>query len=51
MDIFYLGHLRKEFALYLEEKLGASSEQIIIITTIAFQIPLSFLNYLIHDKK
>ena len=51
MDIFYLGHLRKEFALYLEEKLGASSEQIIIITTIAFQIPFSFLNYLIHDKK
>ena len=51
MDIFYLGYLRKEFALYLEEKLGASYEQIVLVSTIAFQIPFSFLNYFIHDKK
>ena len=38
---------RKRFALYLEDKIGAPSEQIIIITTMVSVIPFSFLNYLI----
>ena len=38
---------RKRFALYLEDKIGAPSEQIIIITTMVAVIPFSFLNYLI----
>ena len=50
MDLFYLGSLRKQLALYLENKLGAPSEQIILIITMASAIPFSFLNYLIHDR-
>ena len=50
MDIFYLGYFRKELALYLESKLGASPEQIILIFTIIMTIPFSFLNYCIHNK-
>lgn len=51
MDLFYLGYLRKNFALYLESKVGAPSEQIILITTISSAIPFSFLNYFIYNKK
>ena len=50
MDIFYFGYYRKELALYLESKLGASPEQIILIFTIIMTIPFSFLNYFIHSK-
>ena len=50
MDILYLGSLRKQLALYLEDKLGAPSEQIILITTMASAIPFSLLNYLIHNR-
>ena len=38
---------RKRFAVYLEGKVGAPSEQIILITTMAAAIPFSLLNYLI----
>ena len=50
MDLFYLGTLRKQLALYLEDKLGAPSEQIILITTMASAIPFSLVNYLIHNR-
>ena len=41
---------RKRFALYLEDKIGAPSEQIILITTMAAAIPFSLLNYLIKGR-
>lgn len=41
---------RKTFAVYLEGKVGAPSEQIILITTMAAAIPFSFLNYLIKGR-
>ena len=50
MDIFHLGYFRKQFALYLESKLGAPVDQIILVTTISSAIPFSFLNYLIKNK-
>jgi lysophospholipid acyltransferase len=50
MDIFYLGFLRKQIALFIESKLGAPIEQIILVTTIASAIPFSFINYLIHNR-
>lgn len=46
-----IGGLRMKLALYLEGKLGAPSEQIIIITTMTAVIPFSLLNYLIHNKQ
>ena len=49
-SVFYLLSLRKELALYLEDKLGAPSEQIILITTMASAIPFSLLNYLIDNR-
>ena len=52
MVIFnYIGDLRKQLALYLENKLGAPSEQIILITTMASAIPFSLLNYFINNRK
>ena len=42
--------LRKQFALYLEDKIGAPSEQIILIMTMAAAIPFSLLHYLIKGK-
>ena len=42
---------RKRFAIYLGEKLGAPSEQIIIITTLAAAIPFSLLNYCIKGRR
>ena len=51
MDFLFLGTLRRQLALYLENKLGAPSEQIILILTMASAIPFSFLNYLIHNRK
>ena len=50
MDLLYLGSLRRQLAFYLEIKLGAPSEQIILIITMALAIPFSFLNYLIHNR-
>ena len=50
MDLLYLGSLRRQLALYLEIKLGAPSEQIILIITMVLAIPFSFLNYLIHNR-
>lgn len=50
MVLFYIGFLRRQLALYLEKKLGAPPEQIILITTMASAIPFSFLNYLIQDR-
>ena len=46
-----IGGLRMKIALYLESKLGAPAEQIIIIMTMVSVIPFSFLNYLIHNKQ
>ena len=42
---------RKQFAIYLESKVGAPKEQIILITTMAATIPFSFLNYCIKGRK
>lgn len=50
MVFFYIGHLRSELAIYLEQKLGAPRDQIIIIITMASVIPFSLLNYLIHNR-
>ena len=41
---------RMNFAIYLESKVGAPKEQIIIITTLAAAIPFSFLNYFVKGK-
>lgn len=46
-----IGDLRMKIALYLESKLGAPAEQIIIIMTMASVIPFSFLNYVIHNRQ
>ena len=51
MVFYYIGGLRKQLALYLESKLGAPSEQIILITTMASAIPFSLLNYLISNRR
>lgn len=50
LNIFYW---RKQLALHLESKLGAPSEQIILITTMAAAIPFSLLNYFIkgHNNR
>ena len=42
--------LRKQFALYLSEKIGAPSEQIILIMTMAAAIPFSLFHYLIKGR-
>ena len=42
---------RKRFAVYVEGLVGAPSEQIILITTMAAAIPFSFLNYLIKGHR
>jgi len=42
--------LRKQIAFYLEKKIGAPSEQIIIITTMSSVIPFSLLNYYIKNR-
>lgn len=41
---------RYNLAIFLEGKLGAPSEQIILITTMAAAIPFSLLNYLIKGR-
>lgn len=51
MIFSYIGGLRKDLAIYLESRLGAPSEQIVLITTMASVIPFSLLNYLIHNRK
>ena len=50
MFISTIFDLRKQFALYLSEKIGAPSEQIILIMTMAAAIPFSLLNYLIKGR-
>ena len=45
MDLFYLLIIRKLLALYLEDKLSAPTGQIILIITMASEIPFSLLNY------
>ena len=50
MSFNYIGSLRSELASYLEVKLGAPSEQIILITTMAAAIPFSLLNYFIFNR-
>ena len=42
---------RRRFAIYLEGLVGAPSEQIILITTMAAAIPFSLLNYLIKGHR
>ena len=46
----YIGGLRSELASYLENKLGAPSEQIVLITTMSAAIPFSLLNYFISNR-
>ena len=42
--------LRKQFAMYLSEKIGAPTEQIILIMTMAAAIPFSLFHYLIKGR-
>ena len=42
---------RMKFAIYLESKVGAPREQIILISTMAAAIPFSFLNYFVKGRK
>ena len=51
MVLSLLINSRKRFAVYLEGKVGAPSEQIILITTMAAAIPFSFLNYFIKGRR
>ena len=50
MFITIIFGLRKQFALYLSEKIGAPSEQIILIMTMAAAIPFSLFHYLIKGR-
>ena len=50
MVLFLLGRLRHNLALFLEDKIGAPYEQIIIITTMMSAIPFSLFNYYIKNR-
>ena len=50
MVILQIINARKQFAVFMESKVGAPSEQIILITTMAAAIPFSLINYLIKGR-
>ena len=53
MDLSFLYEIinvRKNFATYISERVGAPVEQIIIITTMAAVIPFSLLNYFLKGR-
>ena len=51
MVISSILNARMRFAIYLESKVGAPREQIVLISTMAAAVPFSFLNYFIKGHK